>query len=54
MNEQSTTSWTAEGSLDDMLESFADFPEWTHELFKRCPDTPGLWQLRDLVCLSLA
>lgn len=27
-------SWTSEGSLDHLLESFAEFPPWIKEVFK--------------------
>jgi salicylate hydroxylase len=48
MNEDSsTTSWTSEGSLEDVLKSYDVFPEWCKELFRRAPGI-GLWQLRDI------
>lgn len=34
MNEQASTSWTAEGSLEDLLKSFEDFPPWIKDTFK--------------------
>ncbi|KAJ9095054.1 hypothetical protein QFC19_007734 [Naganishia cerealis] len=48
MNEQASTSWTAQGSLEDLLKSFEDFPPWIKDTFKACPDI-SLWQLRDMV-----
>lgn len=51
MHEQSTSdSWTEQGSLEDLLESFAEFPEWIKETFKQADEGGiGLWQIRDLV-----
>ncbi|KAH8083116.1 hypothetical protein HD553DRAFT_313277 [Filobasidium floriforme] len=46
MYEQASTSWTAPGSLEDLLHSFEDFPPWIKDTFKACPDI-SLWQLRD-------
>ncbi|KAL5363452.1 hypothetical protein BJX96DRAFT_167491 [Aspergillus floccosus] len=40
-------SWTSQGSLDKLLESFADFPPWLLQIFQSAPDIV-LWQLRDL------
>jgi len=34
MNEQASTSWTAQGSLEDLLKSFEDFPPWIKDTFK--------------------
>ncbi|KAH9842201.1 salicylate 1-monooxygenase [Teratosphaeria destructans] len=49
MNEDSTSnSWTSTGSMEKLLESFADFPDWIKELFKLQKDSMSLWQLRDL------
>lgn len=45
--DSSQTSWTSEGSLDEVLKSYHDFPEWTKEIFRRAPGI-GLWQLRDI------
>lgn len=39
-------SWTTPGTLDKLLESFTDFPEWLLDIFKAAPDI-ALWQLRD-------
>ncbi|KAJ9093163.1 hypothetical protein QFC21_006479 [Naganishia friedmannii] len=50
MNEQASTSWTAQGSLEDLLKSFDDFPPWIKDTFKACPDI-SLWQLRDMEAL---
>lgn len=48
MNEESNgLSWTTEGSIEDVLKSFEDFPEWCKELFK-LSGSCGLWQLRDI------
>lgn len=48
MNEKSTIdSWTSEGSLDKLLETFSSFPEWVKDIF-RASSSLGLWQLRDL------
>jgi hypothetical protein len=48
MHEQSAMSWTSKGSMEDLLKSFGQFPEWIKETFKAAPEL-GLWQLRDLV-----
>lgn len=40
-------SWVAEASLSALLESYADFPPWASEIFKRADDV-SLWQLRDI------
>jgi salicylate hydroxylase len=34
MYEQASTSWTAPGSLEDLLHSFEDFPPWIKDTFK--------------------
>lgn len=34
MNEQASSSWTAQGSLEDLLKSFEDFPPWIKDTFK--------------------
>lgn len=48
MNEDSsTTSWTSEGNIEDVLKSYEDFPSWCKEIFKLSPSI-GLWQLRDI------
>ena len=48
MNEDSSNnSWTTPGSLDKLLETYSEFPEWIRELFKHAPDI-ALWQLRDI------
>ncbi|KAH8647760.1 hypothetical protein BX600DRAFT_443106 [Xylariales sp. PMI_506] len=52
MHEKSdNSSWTSQGSLEHLLESFAEFPEWVRRIFKAAPSL-GLWQLRDLDPLS--
>ncbi|KAL4888814.1 hypothetical protein BDV59DRAFT_187852 [Aspergillus ambiguus] len=40
-------SWTSQGSLNKLLESFANFPPWLLQIFQSAPDI-GLWQLRDI------
>ncbi|KAI5477302.1 AAA family ATPase [Pseudohyphozyma bogoriensis] len=47
MHEQSQDSWTSEGSMAHLLESFEIFPDWIKQLFALTPSL-GLWQLRDL------
>ncbi|KAH8887579.1 FAD binding domain-containing protein [Thozetella sp. PMI_491] len=48
MHEQSSTeSWVEEGSMEKLMEVYADFPEWVKNIFKTSPDL-ALWQLRDL------
>lgn len=56
MHESSTSdSWTEKGSLEDLLESFKEFPEWIKEAFKGVDrDEIGLWQIRDLVSAAPA
>jgi salicylate hydroxylase len=52
----STSSWTSEGSLNKLLESFNVFPQWLKDIFAAAaaPDEAGnpsdvaLWQLRDI------
>lgn len=48
MKEQSVESWNQEGSVKDLLETFAEFPEWVKTTLSRT-ETVGLWQLRDQV-----
>lgn len=49
MHEQSSTkSWTSEGSLQQLLESFAEFPVWIKDLLSTSSETPALYQLRDI------
>ncbi|CAK7236330.1 hypothetical protein SEUCBS140593_009584 [Sporothrix eucalyptigena] len=48
MHETSTAkSWTTQGSLEHLLESFDVFAPWLKSIFKSSPSL-GLWQLRDL------
>ncbi|KAJ5377412.1 FAD/NAD(P)-binding domain-containing protein [Penicillium cataractarum] len=49
MNEDpnSGQSWVSEGSMDKLLETFAEFPDWVTGIFRHSPDL-GLWQLRDM------
>ena len=48
MNEDmESASWTSEGDLESLLESFKEFPDWCKRLFRHSPNR-GLWQLRDL------
>ncbi|KAJ5668506.1 uncharacterized protein N7477_007076 [Penicillium maclennaniae] len=49
MNEDpnSGKSWVSEGSLEKMIEIFAEFPSWITNIFKHSADI-GLWQLRDM------
>lgn len=52
LNELShSDSWTAEGSIESLLDSFAEFPSWLHEIFKAAPEV-ALWQLRDIPSLD--
>lgn len=52
MNESSlSNSWTTEGSLESMLDTFSDFPFWLRNIFKQAPDL-ALWQLRDIDSLN--
>jgi len=44
-------SWKSRGDLDQMLETYKDFPEWVKSVF-RLADDIGLWQLRDIDPLS--
>lgn len=49
MHEVSNTdSWTSEGSLVKVLETFAAFPPWIKELFSASKEAPALYQLRDI------
>ncbi|RDW84247.1 hypothetical protein BP6252_01837 [Coleophoma cylindrospora] len=41
-------SWTSNGSMKKLLESFAAFPEWILEVFKASGSSPALYQLRDI------
>jgi salicylate hydroxylase len=53
MHEQSSTkSWTSEGSLPKLLESFSEFPAWVKDLFNTASEAPALYQLRDIDPLS--
>jgi len=45
--ESSIESWVEEGSMEKLLDAYADFPQWMRDIFGRAPDI-GLWQLRDL------
>lgn len=40
-------SWTSQGSVEDLLESFREFPEPTREILRRS-DQAILWQLSDI------
>jgi salicylate hydroxylase len=40
-------SWTSEGSLDELIEAYRDFPPWVQTIFRAAPDL-ALWQLRDI------
>ncbi|KAL3434826.1 hypothetical protein BDV09DRAFT_195523 [Aspergillus tetrazonus] len=40
-------SWVSEGSLEKMLDTFSEFPDWVTSIFKHSRDL-GLWQLRDI------
>lgn len=40
-------SWTAEGSLESLLQVYEGFPDWLLEIFRRAPDH-AIWQLRDI------
>ena len=53
MKEQSVESWNQEGSLQDMLDTFAEFPQWVKTTLSRT-ETVGLWQLRDQVSYALS
>lgn len=44
---KSGDSWTAEGSLDSLLQVYEGFPAWLLEIFKSAPDH-AIWQLRDI------
>jgi salicylate hydroxylase len=49
MHEKSSTgSWTSDGSLQKLVESFAEFPPWIKELLTISTDAPALYQLRDI------
>lgn len=44
-------SWVSKGDVNQMLETYKDFPEWMKEVFRqgfRPEYDLGLWQLRDL------
>jgi salicylate hydroxylase len=49
MNEDpdSKQSWVSKGDLQQMLETYKDFPEWVKTSFSVAEDI-GLWQLRDI------
>ncbi|TKA81732.1 hypothetical protein B0A55_01117 [Friedmanniomyces simplex] len=49
MNEdpEKNQSWVSPGDLDQMLETYKDFPEWVKACFRLAKDV-GLWQLRDI------
>lgn len=48
MHESSdNNTWTTAGSLDKLLDTYKDFPEWIRVLFRHAPDI-ALWQLRDI------
>ncbi|KAJ5119108.1 FAD/NAD(P)-binding domain-containing protein [Penicillium atrosanguineum] len=49
MNEDpnSGESWVSEGSMEKMMEIFAEFPSWVSNIFKHSANI-GLWQLRDM------
>jgi salicylate hydroxylase len=40
-------SWVTEGDKTKMLETFKDFPAWSHDMLQQA-ESIGLWQLRDL------
>ncbi|CBF78813.1 FAD-dependent monooxygenase [Aspergillus nidulans FGSC A4] len=40
-------SWVSEGSLEKMLDTFSEFPDWIISIFKHSRDL-GLWQLHDI------
>ncbi|KAL4924829.1 uncharacterized protein BDV17DRAFT_295063 [Aspergillus undulatus] len=50
MNEDSRdTSWTIKGDHEQMMRTFADFPDWAQKPLRLAKDASlGLWQLRDL------
>lgn len=49
MNEEfDTNSWTSDGSIEKLLESFSAFPTWIKELFQASTEAPALYQLRDI------
>lgn len=49
MNEDpdSAQSWVTEGDKDKMLETFKEFPTWSHDMLSSA-ESIGLWQLRDI------
>lgn len=49
--DSSGDSWVQAGSHEKLLEAYADFPTWLHDIFKAAPDV-ALWQLRDMDPLS--
>ena len=53
MKEESTQSWSQEGTTKDMLTAFDGFPSWVMAVLKKS-ERPGLYQLRDQVRLYTA
>lgn len=47
-DEDANNAWTTEGGLQQLLQEYKMFPEWSKAPFKHC-DRIGLWQLRDIV-----
>lgn len=43
-----TKSWTSEGDVTKLLESYAEFPVWVKELLLVSKEAPALYQLRDI------
>lgn len=43
-----TKSWTSEGDITKLLESYSEFPAWTKELLQLSKEAPALYQLRDI------
>jgi salicylate hydroxylase len=53
MNEDpdAAQSWVTEGNKEKMLETFKDFPSWSHDMMQSA-ESIGLWELRDIEPLS--
>ncbi|KAI9661854.1 MAG: hypothetical protein M1821_009093 [Bathelium mastoideum] len=45
--DSSNSSWTSAGSVDKLIQSFADFPQWLQDILRMDPNV-ALWQLRDI------
>jgi salicylate hydroxylase len=41
-------SWTSEGDVKKLLESYAEFPVWIKDLLQLSSEPPALYQLRDI------